>query len=222
MAKVGVILSGCGFLDGAEVTEAVCTLLSLDQRGAQYQCMAPKKDLREVDHVTGQPTGQSRCTLAESARIARSEIINLAEVTGDDYDAFVLPGGFGAAKNLCTFAEAGAECEVDPEVARVLKAAHAAKKPLGFVCIAPAIAAKLFGSEHVKLTIGHDADTAARLTSLGAEHVTCDVKDIVVDVAHQIASTPAYMEAQGPAQVYLGIDKLVAQVLEWAEEPAFA
>ena len=222
MANIGVILSGCGFLDGAEVTEAVCTLLALDQRGATYQCLAPKKDLQEVNHVTKEPTGATRCVLAESARVARGDVLNLKDVQGDAYDGFILPGGFGAAKNLCDFAERGADCAVDPEVARVLTEAHAAGRPLGFVCIAPAVAAKVFGGEKVKLTIGHDEATAAGLEALGAEHVPCEVKDVVIDAAHRIVSTPAYMDAKGPAEVYLGIDKLVAQVLEWADEPAYA
>src|SRR5687768_11692332 len=105
MAKVGVILSGCGVFDGSEIHEAVILLLALSQRGAEYRCLAPKKELREIDHVTKRPTGETRCVLAESARIARGEIDDLAGVSGTDYDAFVLPGGFGAAKNLCTFAE---------------------------------------------------------------------------------------------------------------------
>lgn len=222
MAKVGVILSGCGVFDGTEIGEAILTLLCLDQRGAEYRCLAPKKSLAVIDHVTRQPTGETRCTLAESARIARGEIGDVAEGKAEEFDAFILPGGFGAAKNLCDFAEKGAECQVDPAVERLLREAHAAAKPLGFACIAPTIAAKVFGAESPKLTIGHDAETAAGIEALGAEHVVCDVKEIVVDERLRIVSTPAYMERTRLGEVYLGIDKLVAQVLEWAEEPAFA
>jgi len=222
MAKVGVILSGCGVFDGSEIQEAVLTLLSLNQRGAEYECLAPDKSAPAVNHLTKKPEAHPRNVLAESARIARGKIVKLSEVNGADYDAFILPGGFGAAKNLCTFATAGANCEVDPDVQRVLTEAHQAGKPLGFACIAPAVAAKVFGGEAVKLTIGHDAETAAGLEALGAEHVTCDVKDIVADETHRIVSTPAYMEAKNLTELYLGIDKLVAQVLEWAVVPEYA
>lgn len=217
MAKVGVILSGCGVMDGSEIHEAVLILLSLSQRGATYQCMAPDKPVPALNHATKIAEKEPRNMLAEAARIARGDIVKLADVKGDQYDAFILPGGFGAAKNLCTFAGSGAECEVDPDVERVLKEAHAAKKPLGFACIAPVIAAKVFGSEKPKLTVGHDAETSAGIGAMGAEHVTCDVKDIVVDEAHRIVSTPAYMEAKNLTELHVGIDKLVAQVLEWAE-----
>ena len=222
MAKVGVILSGCGVYDGSEISEAVLTLLSLSQRESTARCIAPKKDFEAINHVTQKPEGGSRCTLAESARIARGEIDDLATVNVADYDAFILPGGFGAVKNLCDFAAKGADCAVDPQLVKVLRDAHAAGKPLGFACIAPAIAAKVFGEEGVKLTIGHDEATAAKLTDLGAKHVACEVKEIVVDDARRIASTPAYMEAKSLAELHLGIDKLVAQVLEWASEPAYA
>ncbi|HEX6983936.1 MAG TPA: isoprenoid biosynthesis glyoxalase ElbB, partial [Planctomycetaceae bacterium] len=219
MAKIGVILSGCGVLDGSEIHEAVLMLLSLSQRGAEFQCMAPDKTFTAVNHLTKRPEKEPRNVLAESARIARGNVLRLADVQADDYDAFVLPGGFGAAKNLCTFAADGPGCEVDPDVARLLTDAHRAGKPLGFACIAPAVAAKVFGTDSPKLTIGHDAETASKLKAMGAKHVSCDVKDIVVDEAHRIVSTPAYMEAKSLAELYLGIDKLVAQVLEWAEVP---
>jgi enhancing lycopene biosynthesis protein 2 len=217
MANVGVILSGCGVMDGSEVHEAVLVLLSLSQRGATFQCMAPDKPVPAMNHVTKKPEKEQRNVLAESARIARGEIVKLSEVKGDQYDAFILPGGFGAAKNLCNFAAEGSQCEADPDVERVLREAYEAKRPLGFACISPVIAAKVFGTEQPKLTIGRDDETAAGITAMGAVHVTCDVKDIVADETHRIVSTPAYMEAKNLTELHVGIDKLVAQVLEWAE-----
>ncbi|MFG0245267.1 MAG: isoprenoid biosynthesis glyoxalase ElbB [Phycisphaerales bacterium JB052] len=212
MGKVGVILSGCGVFDGAEVQEASATLIALAQHGIEYQCMAPDRDFEVIDHRTQQPTGETRNVLTESARIARGEIVDLKDVNGADYDAFFLPGGFGAAKNLCTFATKGPDCEVDPQVERVLKEAHAAGKPLGFICIAPALGAKVFGSEGVKVTIGHDAGTAAAVSQTGAMHVEADADQIVVDDAKSIVSTPAYMEAKNPAQVFAGISALVENI----------
>jgi enhancing lycopene biosynthesis protein 2 len=212
MAKVGVILSGCGVFDGSEVQEASATLIALAQHGIAYQCMAPDREFEVVDHCTQRATGERRNVLTESARIARGEIIDLKEVNGGDYDAFFLPGGFGAAKNLCTFASEGPDCSVDPEVERVLREANDAGKPIGFICIAPALGAKVFGSKGVKVTIGHDAGTAAGVAKTGATHVEADAEQIVVDDANNIVSTPAYMEAKDPAQVFSGISSLVENI----------
>ncbi len=212
MAKVGVILSGCGVFDGSEIQEAAATLIALAQHGIQYQCMAPDRDFEVIDHRTQKPTGEKRNVLTESARIARGEIVDIKDVRGGDYDAFFLPGGYGAAKNLCTFAEDGPDCRVDPGVERVLREAHEADRPIGFICIAPALGASVFGSEGVRLTIGHDRDTASAVSKTGAEHVEADAEQIVIDDEHNIVSTPAYMEASNPAQVYAGISTLVEHI----------
>lgn len=214
MAHVGVILSGCGVFDGSEIHEAVSVLLSLDQRGATYQCLAPRTELDVVDHTTQQAPGEKRDVFVESARIARGDIKMLDEVKGDQFDAIILPGGFGAAKNLCTFAFDGPDCSIEPQVQRVLTEAQQAGKPLGFACIAPAVAAKAFGeSLHPSLTIGHDPSTAAGLEALGAKHVECDVTEIVTDEQNNIVTTPAYMLGPNIANVFTGIDKMVEQVL---------
>lgn len=222
MAKVGVILSGCGVFDGTEIHEAVCVLLALDQRGAKVQCMAPRKHSRDViDHLAKKPQEEIRDVLVESARIARGDVIELAKVKGGEYDAFILPGGFGAAKNLCSFAADGENCAVDPDVARVLQEAHRAGKPLGFACIAPVIAARIFGeSNAAAVTIGHDEETASKIEMMGARHIECDADDIVVDETNKIVSTPCYMEAKSIGQVYSGASKLVDKVLELAKHPA--
>lgn len=223
MPKVGVILSGCGVFDGSEIHEAVLMLLALDERGAQIVCMAPNKPLDTVNHVTKKPTGHQRNTLEESARIARGEILDLAKVKGADYDAFVLPGGFGAAKNLCDFANAGASCDVDPQVRRVLTEAHAAGKPIGLACIAPVVAASIFGRSHSPtLTIGHDQTTAEQIELMGGRHEARDVDDVAVDEENRFVTTPAYMEAKSIREVRAGIAKMVERVLELAATPAVA
>ncbi len=213
MPKVGVILSGCGVFDGSEIQEASAALIALAQRGIEYRCMAPDIDFKVVDHLSGQETGEVRNVLTESARIARGKIDNLRDVKGVDYDAFILPGGFGAAKNLCTFAVDGAACSVNPDVDRVLKEAHDAGKPIGFICIAPALGAKIFGAQGARVTIGHDSGTAAAVVATGATHVEADAEDIVIDDTLNIVSTPAYMEAKNPAQVFEGISKLVEDIV---------
>lgn len=218
MAKrVGVLLAGCGYLDGAEIHEATLTLYFLDRAGARIVAMAPDKPQADVvDHQHGKPLGEKRNVLVEAARIARGNVRDVAMVSADELDALIIPGGFGAAKNLCTFAQDGAACTVDPGVAKLVKAIHAAHKPLGALCIAPALVAKLLGADHhVRLTIGDDAGTAAALGEMGARHQASPVEGIVVDEPNRVVTTPCYMLGPGPAAVGAGIEKLVAQVLAW-------
>jgi enhancing lycopene biosynthesis protein 2 len=216
--KVGVVLSGCGHYDGAEIREAIFTLLALDERHAHALCMAPNtSQMHVVDHITGE-TGGTRNVLSESARIARGDIRDLAAVSADELDALIFPGGYGVAKNLCDFAVRGAECSVHPEVSRLVREMHTAGKPLGFVCIAPAMAAAIFreaGVAGVQMTIGdEDTGTARALETLGAVHLACPVGEARVDARHRIVSTPAYMySAPRISEVRKGIAELVDRVL---------
>ena len=216
--RVGVVLSGCGYLDGAEIHEATCTLLSLDRRGAKLVAMAPDvEQMHVVDHMKGAPAqGQGRRVLEEAARIVRGQILELSQVSARDLDALIFPGGFGVAKNLCSFAVDGRNMRVLPAVERLAREIRSAGKPSGYVCIAPVIAARLFGSEGVRVTIGNDRDTAAAIESWGARHVDCKVEEIAVDEKLKLVSTPAYMLGPWIAPVATGIDKLVSAVLEMA------
>lgn len=218
MKRVAVILSGCGVFDGAEIHETVLTLLALDRANARVLCAAPDVPQHHViNHLTQQPVpGETRNVLVESARIARGNILSLNRLAVTDVDAVILPGGFGAAKNLCTFALAGADFAIQPDVARFLRDAHQAGKPLGFVCIAPAIAARLFGAEKLEFTIGTDAGTAQALTPGGGRHVNCTVHNCVVDRRLKIVTTPAYMLANRITEAEAGINKLVQAVLDLA------
>lgn len=218
MKKVAVILSGCGVFDGSEIHEAVLVLLALDRANARIICTAPDIPQHHVtDHVTKQPQpSETRNVFLESARIARGNIVPLSQLSLSEVDAVILPGGFGAATNLCTFALQGEKFGVNQEVSKVLQEVHKAGKPIGFVCIAPVIAAKLFGAEKVEFTIGTDAKTAATLQGGGAHHVNCDVHNVVIDKRLKIVSTPAYMLATRITEAEAGINKLVNAVLEMA------
>ncbi len=213
--KVGVLLSGCGVYDGAEIHESVLTLLALDRAGAKAVCLAPDAAQRHVvNHLTGQPAeGETRNVLVEAARIARGEVTDLAGFDPSTLDALVLPGGFGAAKNLCDFAFKGADCEVHPEVARIVRAVHAAGKPVGALCIAPVLLAKLLGAEKPRLTIGSDPGTAAAIGKMGGEHASCQGGLAVVDEENRLVTTPAYMLDSSISEVSAGIEKLVAELL---------
>jgi len=216
--KIAVILSGCGVYDGAEIHESVITLLRLDQRGAQVQCFAPDMaQLHVINHLTGEEMPESRNVLVESARIARGEVKDIAEANAEDFDALIVPGGFGAAKNLSNFAIEGAGCSLNPQVLALAEAFVEAGKPLGLICISPALAAKIYGPG-VTCTIGNDTDTAAALDKMGAHHQECTVEDIVEDTARKLVSTPAYMLGKNISEVASGINKLVDRVLELTHE----
>ena len=212
--KVGVLLAGCGVYDGSEIHEAVLTLYFLSRAGAQVVCMAPNVDqLHVIDHLTQQETGETRNVLVESARIARGEIRDLAGVRSEEIDALVIPGGFGAAKNLSNFAVKGPEAEVHPEVARILSEMTAAGKPVGAICIAPATLTRAVSERGPEVTIGTDTGTAAAIESMGGRHVRCTVDEIHVDEKNRIVTTPAYMIGPGIADVAAGIEKLVSQIM---------
>ncbi len=217
MPKVGVVLSGCGVNDGAEIHESVITMLFLDRAGAEMVLMAPNIDqLHVINHATGKEIeGESRNVLVESARIARGEIKDIVDVTSEDIDALIFPGGFGVAKNLCDYAMAGADCSVNPDVFRLVSEVHSAEKPIGVICISPAMMGKVMEKmgEKVSLTIGNDEQTANDLITMGAKHVTCPVQEIVVDKDKKVVSTPAYMLAGRISEAADGIEKLVKEVI---------
>jgi enhancing lycopene biosynthesis protein 2 len=216
--RVGVILSGCGVYDGAEIHESVITMLALDRAGAEMVLCAPDvEQMHVINHLKGEPAeGESRNVLVESARIARGEISDVAEVTADDLDALILPGGFGAAKNLCTFAVDGADCQVNGDVAKLVREVHAQGKPVAAVCIAPALLAKVLGGESPALTIGTDEGTAAAIEAMGGRHVSCPVEEFVVDEERKLITSPAYMLAGSISEAAEGIEKTVQELMRLA------
>jgi len=217
MKKVAVVLSGCGVYDGAEIHESVLTLLRLSERGVAYQCLAPNiPQMHVVNHLTGEvAAGERRNVLVEAARIARGDILDLAQAHADDYAALLVPGGFGAAKNLSDFAVNGADMRVQDDLLRFARQMHAQGKPVGLICIAPALAARIYGAG-VTCTIGTDQDTAAALEAMGARHVGCPVTEIVIDQERKLVTTPAYMLAGNIAEAAAGIRRLVDEVLALA------
>lgn len=225
MAKelnVAVLLAGCGHLDGAEIREAVLTLLALDQHGAKVQCFALDQDQHHVvNHLTGEAVeGQHRNILVEAARIARGAILPLAKADPEAFDALLMPGGYGVAKNHCGFAFQGIGAEVEPAVLGFVKAFFEAKKPIGAICIAPALIALILkhSGHSATLTIGNDQGTGAALKALGANHQDRDsARDVVVDEALKLVTTPAYMFGDARlADVFVGIERAVAEVLKRA------
>ncbi|WP_319502881.1 isoprenoid biosynthesis glyoxalase ElbB [uncultured Draconibacterium sp.] len=213
MKNIAVVLAGNGVYDGAEIHEATLTLLAIAQQGAAYQCFAPDVDQAHVvNHISGEEMPETRNVMIEAARIARGNIKALSEYKAADYDAIIFPGGFGAAKNLCTFAFDGPDCKVNPDVEKAIKTTVEAEKPVGALCISPAIIAKVLGD--VKLTIGQDKGTAEALESLGATHVATTHGEIVVDEKYKVITTPCYMLDATITQIADGASNVVAKMLE--------
>jgi enhancing lycopene biosynthesis protein 2 len=217
MKNVGVVLSGCGVYDGTEIHEAVLTLLALDRAGAKAVCFAPDKpQLHVINHLSGDEVPEQRNVLVESARIARGEVQPLSQADASQLDALIVPGGFGAAKNLSSFASEGEGCWIDKDLVKLTQQMHKANKPIGFMCIAPALLPKLL-DQQVRLTIGNDLDLGEVIDAMGGEPVICPVDDIVVDSENKVVTTPAYMLAKSIGEAASGIDKLVSRVLDLAE-----
>lgn len=215
--KIGVVLSGCGVYDGTEIHEAVLALLAIDRAGAEAVCMAPNiEQMHVVNHLTGQESkGERRNVLEESARIARGNIKDIAAVKADDIDGLILPGGFGAAKNLSDFAVRGENCKVHPEVQRLIKEFAEMKKPQAACCIAPAVVAKAFEGSSVRptLTIGNDREVGGQLEKMGSSHKVCATTEIALDERNRIVSTPAYMTGKSIGEVAEGIEKTVKKLV---------
>jgi len=217
--RVGVVLSGCGVFDGSDITEAVSILIALDKHKARIICMAPNTAQSEtINHTTKKTDSQSRRVLEEAARIARGNIRDMATVRADELDALVFPGGYGAVKNLSTFATDGPNCKVNEQVERLLREMVKAKKPIGLACIAPVLAARVLGMAGLKpkLTVGTDKGTADAINAMKGEHQNTGEIDICVDQANQLVTTPCYMNNVGPWVVYQGAEKMVDEVLRMA------
>jgi enhancing lycopene biosynthesis protein 2 len=214
MKKIAIILSGCGVYDGSEIHESVLTLLAIEQQGARYRCFAPNINQHHViNHLTGEvKTDETRNVLVESARIARGDVEDITELYQDEFDALIFPGGFGAAKNLCTFALDAENYQINDEVLSAAQQFIKADKPLGFMCIAPAMIPLIYG-EDAQGTIGKDRDIAASLISRGLAHIDCEVDGIIIDEQRKLVSTPAYMLAMSLVEAASGINKLVKKVI---------
>jgi len=214
-------LSGSGVYDGSEIHESVLTLLAVDRAGAKAVCMAPNKNQAEViNHLSGQVARETRNVLVESARIARGQIRDVREVRASDLDALIIPGGFGTVKNLSDFVWKGENAWVDPDVYRLLRELAESRKPIGAICIAPAVAAKVFSSENPRLTIGTDKPTSQTLSRIGARPVDAQASEIVIDENLRLVTTPGYMLAERISQAASGIDKLVNAVVSMAHKSA--
>ena len=216
MKSIAVILTGCGVFDGSEIHESVLTILALDKNNAEIHFFAPDDEQSTViNHLNGELKTEKRNQMEESSRISRGKIAPLSSADASKLDALIIPGGFGAAKNLCNFAIKGSECEINKELLSLVQQMHQQKKPLGLMCIAPVMLPKMLNTS-VELTIGNDSETIAQIVKMGGKHIECTVDNIVVDENNKVVTTPAYMLAQSISEANTGINKLVEKVLEMA------
>lgn len=216
MKKFAVVLSGCGVYDGAEIHEATLSMLAIQRQGAEYQCFAPNINQHHViNHLNGEEMNESRNVLVESARIARGDIKDLKEFNANDFDALLIPGGFGVAKNLSTVAFEGSNATVIPEIEKVVLDVHKQKKPIGALCISPAIIAKILGD--VNVTIGTEKATADVVEAFGATHVETDHGDVVFDEDNVVFTTPCYMLDATITDIDDGANNIVDAMLKWMD-----
>ncbi|QPL45550.1 isoprenoid biosynthesis glyoxalase ElbB [Halomonas sp. A40-4] len=213
--QVAVILAGCGVFDGSEIYETTLTLLRLDQLGIGYRCFAPDIEQHHVvNHLTQETdTDEKRDVLVESARLARGDVSPLTDLAADEFDAVIVPGGFGVAKNLSDFALAGDSMQVLASFREVLSGFREDAKPIGLICIAPVLATRLLG-DGIAVTVGNDPGVSGAISAMGGLHRSCSVEDIVVDLEHRVVSTPAYMLATRISEAATGIFKLVDRIDE--------
>jgi len=215
---VAVVLSGCGVMDGAEVTEAVGLIVSLSQAGFGMAFYAPDRfQANVIDHYRGVAAGESRNILSEAARIARGNIKPLSAIRPEAHCAIVFPGCFGAAKNLCNFAEAGGRANLYEDVQAALSPFVEERKPIVALCAAPLVLgliARNCGISGSRITFGGYAEGKAMVDALGVwgqTHVEMPVDGACVDEGHRFVSVPAYMYGGAtPAQVFAGCQAAVA------------
>lgn len=212
--RVAMVLSGCGFRDGSEITEAVSAIIALSEAGAETSFFAPNQTFQPVAHTGRTHEEPPRNVMIEAARIARGEIHDLQQLHEKDFDAVVFPGGYGAAMILSSWGKDGAKAKVHPEAERVVREFHTASKPIGAICIAPTLIARVLGPEGVNVTIGKDAATAKEIEKTGALHAQCEVTDYVSDRDHKVLTTPAYMCEAKPHEIFIGIRKMVRELVE--------
>ena len=220
--RVALVLSGCGVYDGSEIHEASAIMVHLSRHGVQVALFAPDQpQMHTVNHLSGKVTEESRNVLVESARIARGNISPLSTLSAAGFCAVVFPGGFGAAKNLSTFAVDGDKMTVNKDVERVMREFVVARKPVGLTCIAPVLAAKVLPG--VELTVGHESDeggrwpyasTAGAIVSMGAKHIVKDVTEVHVDEKMKVVTTPAFMCDAPLHLIWDGIGKLVTTLVK--------
>jgi enhancing lycopene biosynthesis protein 2 len=213
MKKFAVVLAGCGVYDGAEIHEAVLTLYAIAREGGEYQCFAP--DIQQhhvVNHMSSEVVPETRNVLTESARIARGKIRPLSEFNPREFDALIFPGGFGVAKNLCSYAFEGADCSVNPDISRVIREMVSLQKPIGAMCISPVILARVLGNANI--TIGDDAGTIRDVEQMGATHQVTTHGQVIIDSKHKIATTPCYMLDAGIMEIADGTGNLIREIMK--------
>ena len=213
MKKIAIILSGCGVYDGTEIHEATMSMLAVDQAGAQYELFAPDIDQHHViNHLTGKQSEGTRNVLVESARIARGKIRNLKDFNPAEFDALLFPGGSGAVKNLSDYAVEGAAIKVNADVEKAIQSMHAAGKPIGALCIAPVLLAKVIAGCNV--TIGNDKDTASHIVQMSSHHSNTNATGIVIDEKNKLVTTPCYMLGTRISEIYEGAGKVVEALMK--------
>lgn len=216
MKKIAVLLAGCGFKDGAEITEAISTLIALGEHNVEYRCFSLNKDFSAVNHINDD-SQDIRNVMIESSRITRGVIESIEDLDSNSFDAIIFPGGFGVAQHFCEFAALGSKASVNPKIKSLIQSFHKQSKPIGAFCIAPALIALVLGDQDAVVTIGNDTAVAEEIEKTGAQHVECQVTDYVTDRENKLITSPAYMyDKAKPFEVFKGIQSAIKEIVEMA------
>jgi enhancing lycopene biosynthesis protein 2 len=211
--KIAIIIGGCGHRDGSEIHETTMTMLAIEKHGATYELFAPDSNQYHViNHLTGEEMAENRNMLVEAARIGRGKIKSLDDFRANDFDAVIFPGGFGVAKNFFNYAFKGAKATVEEHIEQVIKEIKALDKPIGALCIAPVLLAKVM--DNITVTIGNDDATAHDITLMGSHNVNTTHGEVISDKVNKIFSTPAYMLDASILDIAAGADNLVSTMLD--------
>lgn len=226
--RIGVLLSGNGVYDGSEIHESVFTLLAIDENRGEAVCMAPNTEQHHVvNHITGDEMPEKRNVMVEAARIARGAISDLAEMSASNLDALVIPGGFGAAKNLTKWAFSGPDGEINADVKRIINDFVTAKKPIVALCMGPTVVAKALEDAGLKehLTVGTTEEASpyeidaisAGMEKAGAVAEMKTIREITIDTENKIISAPCYMMEASITDVRNNIKQAIDQLFEMLE-----
>jgi len=222
--KIALILAGCGYLDGSEIRESVLSILNLDEEGFNTQSgnlsifAMDDFQFHTINHMNGEENTDKRNILAESARIARGNIFPLSKLQVSNFDALVMPGGFGVVKNYSNITQETSHNlrKLQPMIQNIIEKFYDAKKPIGAICISPALVALALRNKanNLTITLGSVESNNGLAESLGAKHIECLQKDIVIDEVNRVISTPAYMLEDSLIDINKGIEKLVKHTIQ--------
>jgi enhancing lycopene biosynthesis protein 2 len=223
--KIGVLLSGCGVYDGAEIQETVFALLAIEELGAEAICLSVNKNQHHVvNHLTGEEMPESRNMLVEAARIARGAVHDISTFDNTQIDALVIPGGFGSAKNFTTWAFEGPNGSILPEIKELIQQCISDKKPIAALCVSPVIVGLALNQSDLQatMTLGTDKEKSpyeinafsSGLSQTGVQVEMKTIREIALDEKLKIVSAPCYMMDASIVEIRTNIQQAMQALIQ--------